>query len=47
MASINQPVCKTGQPIKLNGIDDSDLPDTFNQFFGRFERSFPDIIIII
>ena len=44
MAAINQPLCKTGQPIKLNGIDDSDLPNTFNQFFSRFERSFPDSI---
>ena len=25
-------------------VHDSDLPDTFNQFFCRFERSFPDSI---
>lgn len=37
--AINQLVCKTGQPIKLNDLDDS---DTFNQFFCRFEKSFPD-----
>lgn len=32
MAAINQPVCRTGQPIKLSGIDDGDLPDIFNKF---------------
>lgn len=39
MASINQQTCETRQLISVNGVDDTDLPNAFNSFFSRFERS--------
>ncbi len=33
MASINQCTHETKQLIKVNGVDDTDLSDTFNSFF--------------
>ena len=39
MASINQCADETKQSISVNGVDDSDLPNTFNSFFSCFKRS--------
>ena len=39
MASINQCANETKQSIHVNGVEDSDLLNTFNLFFSCFERS--------
>ena len=39
MASINQSSNETKQAIKIDGVEDSDLPDTFNSFFLRFDKT--------
>ncbi len=39
MASINQHGNETRTSISVNGVENSDLPNTFNSFFSRFEIS--------
>ena len=39
MAAINHCGKETKQAISINGVEDSRLPDTFNTFFSRFERT--------
>lgn len=39
MASINHCATESKQFTRVNGVDEADLPNTFNSFFSRFERS--------
>ena len=39
MASINQHANETRTSISVNGVECSDLPNSFNHFFSRFESS--------
>ena len=38
MASVNQGVNESWQFIRINRVDDSELPNALNTFFSRFER---------
>lgn len=42
MASINQLPCESSKCIRVKGVDEAALPNTFNSFFSRFER--PDSV---